>query len=369
MKLLYVGAPACDIPTLKRLVVVGEDICFTDRPSVTFGNRGEFGTVGLASPMRQLNTTGEPVTVRVYEPPSGPARALYQPLLEADLGNPEFIDCVLDGLRNSDAFATKLLQLNADYGYGKTGAQIRDAVVRAGRPTAPFDLRQSGDMFDIDTSEGLHETLKMLLIECSIDATVALVVAQQADAYPIADDPYMARLIGLRTSTESYKTGPGMTAPLLGLEFTKSVLPDELLQQLSFPDIMAYRRKAKEPYDAWNAELNRVAAELDDLSAATPDRIQRLIASDLTPKVTEYRSEMQTIRDSLFGGLVKSITHWEVPSLLIAHVSGQDIATGLATFAAAALAGAARPVVDYMLGIRRVNRSHAVSYLLGLAKT
>lgn len=124
----------------------------------------------------------------------------------------------------------------------------------------------------------------MLLIECSIDATVALVVAQQADAYPIADDPYMARLIGLRTSTESYKTGPGMAASFLGLEFARSVLPDELLQQLSFPDIMAYRRKAGDAYDAWNAELDRVAAELDDLNAvASSGRIQRIIASDLTP--------------------------------------------------------------------------------------
>jgi len=229
MKLLYVGAPACDQPTLKRLVVVGQEICFTDRPSVTFGDKGEFGTVGLASPMRGLNTTGEPVSVHVYEPPSGPARALYQPLLEADLANPEFVECVLDGLRDSEAFAAKLLQLRVDYGRGKTGAQIRDALVAAGRPTRAFDLRASGDMFDIDTDEGVHETLKMLLIECSIDATVALVVAQQADAYPIADDPYMARLIGLRTSTEAYKTGPGMTASFLGLEFAKSVLPDELL--------------------------------------------------------------------------------------------------------------------------------------------
>ena len=267
MKLLYVGAPACDIPTLKRLVVVGEEICFTDRPSVTFGDRGEFGTIGLASPMRQLSTAGEPVTVRVYAPPSGPAQALYQPLLEADLRNPDFVNCVLEGLRESDAFASKMLQLNIDYGRGKTGSQIRDAVVQAGVPTKPFDLRQSGDMFDIDSAEGLRETLKMLLIECSIDATVALVVAQQADVYPVADDPYMARLIGLRTSTEPYKTGPGMTASFLGLEFAKSVLPDELLQQLSFPDIMAYRRRAQSAYDAWNTELNRVAADLDDLNA------------------------------------------------------------------------------------------------------
>ena len=78
---------------------------------------------------------------------------------------------------------------------------------------------------------------------------------------------------------------------------------------------------------------------------------------------------MQSVRDSLFGGLVKSITQWEVPSLVIAHASGQDIATGLATFAAAALAGAARPVVDYVLGTRRANRRHAISYLLKLAKT
>lgn len=37
MKLLYSGQSACDEATFKRLLMIGTELAFMDRPSVTFG--------------------------------------------------------------------------------------------------------------------------------------------------------------------------------------------------------------------------------------------------------------------------------------------------------------------------------------------
>jgi hypothetical protein len=88
MKLLYTGASYCSEPTFKRLLLVGSELVFMDRPSVTFTR---WGTVGHASPFRQMDSEGEPVKISVHTPPAGPAGDLYAPYAAADFENPEFV--------------------------------------------------------------------------------------------------------------------------------------------------------------------------------------------------------------------------------------------------------------------------------------
>jgi len=37
LKLLFTGDPGCSAQTLKRLMIIGEELAFMDRPSVTVG--------------------------------------------------------------------------------------------------------------------------------------------------------------------------------------------------------------------------------------------------------------------------------------------------------------------------------------------
>ena len=66
----------------KRLLLVGTELVFMDRASVTFG--GKWGTVGHQSMFRGLDSRGEPVMISVKTPPSGPARRLCEPYTVAD---------------------------------------------------------------------------------------------------------------------------------------------------------------------------------------------------------------------------------------------------------------------------------------------
>ena len=127
MKLLYAGGSGCSEPTLKRLLLVGTELAFMDRPSVIFG---KWGTVGHQSMFRRIDTEGEPVTISAYAPPSGPASSLYEPYAIADFENPEFAKTVLEWLRADRAFASKFIQPEANYGDGVKGKSIVEALGR-----------------------------------------------------------------------------------------------------------------------------------------------------------------------------------------------------------------------------------------------
>ena len=112
MKLLYSGQTQCDAATLKRLLILADEICFMDRPSIVFG---DFATVGRPSHFRRVDSSGSPVAISVHSPPSGPNLAIYTDYAKADLASPVFLRTVLEGFGSSQTFAGKFLQLGAKY--------------------------------------------------------------------------------------------------------------------------------------------------------------------------------------------------------------------------------------------------------------
>ena len=261
--------------------------------------------------MRRISWEGSPVTVTVVEPPSGPARYLYEPYVQADITNPAFVRAFLDGLKNDDTFAQRFLPPGANYGDGRNGADVRRLLVAdPSLYDATLDLRRGNPalMFNPDTAEGRKAVARSLIVDASIQVTSALLMADETDALPIADDHTYPKLLALRAASSNYIGGGHTLAPRLGLEFARAIIPDEALRKLEFKDIFEYRRKSKEIYDAWNIELNKIASKISDSDLKTPDEtIRKLIATDLMPKVSEYEAELTSIRDKLFGDLIKGV--------------------------------------------------------------
>jgi hypothetical protein len=367
LRLLYTPAPMCSEETLKRLMLVGNQLDFMDRPSVTLGDAG---TIGIASPMRQLNTKGEPVTVQVYAPPSGPASQLYERYIEADLRNSAFISTVLEGLRDSESFASMILQREANYGDGLTGSDIRTALIAAIPALgAPLELRTDREPFQVDSIDSCRNTLAFIIFDLSVQITSALAVSAHTGAQPVADERHFSRLMATRTQGDVYGVTPNFAAPFLGLAFAKAVIPDEVLQRLSLGEIINYRRKSVGSYTAWSAEIDRVAADLDDISPSEAlKKIPNIIRTELTPKLVEFQNDMEDVRDELFGELIKSVTKWEIPTLSVACLSGQSFTNAILAFCAAVVGGSTGPIVDYVSSRRSIARKHSVSYLLGISR-
>ena len=103
-------------------MLLATELAFQDRPSVTFGN---WGTVGAPSPMRHLSSDGSPVSLSVFEPPSGPAEYVYREFVGKDLANKAFCAEALTGLLSDDVFSRRLVQPDANYG-GVRGSENRD---------------------------------------------------------------------------------------------------------------------------------------------------------------------------------------------------------------------------------------------------
>lgn len=263
MKLLYSGGEFCDQLTLKRLLVIAEEIHFMDRPSVTFKN---WGTVGHDSYARRIDWSGSPVLIDVFRPPSGPAQGLYAPYIEADINNPHFAQIVLEGFRTSDDFAKKFIQFGANYGSG-TGEEIVRSIRQDNELlSGPFHLEMDGpNLFDVSTPERRKQTFKTILIEASIKVTSAIVLAEETNSIPVSQDPFIARLIGLRVSDSAYVGGTSKISPYIGIDIAKSVIPDEALKNLKITQILEYREKAKDAYKAWITEVNKVTAKIGNI--------------------------------------------------------------------------------------------------------
>ena len=75
MRVIYAGGPLCAEMTFKRLVLLANEIGFSDRPSVGFD---KWGTVGVQTPIRSIAAAeGQPVKFVIHQPPSGPVAEVF----------------------------------------------------------------------------------------------------------------------------------------------------------------------------------------------------------------------------------------------------------------------------------------------------
>ena len=91
--------------TLKKAILLFDELHFMDRPSFSFGS-GQGGLIGAPSPLRQFEALfrGEGVPLYVHPAPGGPvADELYEQI-KADVNDLEFLKRFQNGLKTSPIF-------------------------------------------------------------------------------------------------------------------------------------------------------------------------------------------------------------------------------------------------------------------------
>ena len=365
MHVLFSGGTSCSPRTLKRLVLLADEIGFADRPSV---GTGTFGTVGVLSDMRRVDWTGIPVKIGVYDAPVGPKSDLYLRYFAADLANPSFRGIVWQGLNDGGDFASKLIQPRANYGWG-TGEQVRQALLAdPSILTALLDEELGPFMYEMDKEQGRRVTFKVALFEASIMVTNALLISEASQLHPVSDDPVVCTLLAQRLAGEAYVHQPTNLAAMLGLAVGRAVVSDEMLEHINLPALFEYRRGAQDVYQAWSAEMLKLSVKLEQLP---PERVEvetaKIIVAEVQPKLKALNDEMEYARDKLFGDLVSKVTQWQVPTMSLAYLAGLGSAGAIAAFAGA-LAPAVPPIVDYFVKRRDITRKNSMAYLIGLSK-
>ena len=374
MRLLYGDNLVCGTATMKRLMVIADEIGFLDRPAVMgqASGGGQWGLIGAQTPIRQFSTDNAVVKWTVFDPAPELSRPeVYHSYVEADFQNPSFKATVLDGLMD-DRFAEKLIQLDANYGDGKTGETVRKALIAdpALRQTHLIPDIKGHNLFNITTAEGRLTTLTLMAIEASVRLTNTLLNSEHHGIAPVSDDKVFARLLSMRASATAYAGPTAKLAPFLGFNLVSAVMPDEALQKLELSDINAYRKASKDAYSAWSVEINRLSAKIDNMDFdAAHKEIPRIIASELIPKLIECKNEMMSVRDKMFGDLIKAVTkvHYQIPTLTIAYLTSNIMGT-IASFLVSYAPAVAPVVVDYVSDRRASLRKNSMSYLLGLSE-
>jgi hypothetical protein len=391
MRLLFSGSVFGDGPTLRRLQLLADEIGFI----ANIG--GVFALTETDPQEHQLTPTdvivgdeklrvssfgleyreGDHAALNFYVPPSDPISSdLYREYISADLNSAEFRTTVVEGLGTNKCFAYKLLCRQA----GVPGVSLLDGTpsfvdlsickaLYSHRELITADLpspRLDSESFNGKSVRGRKQALSDLIAVASIKLTHTMLVSCITETIPVTDDPFFARLLSLRTAESKYIGGINRQAPFLGLEIVKAVIPDEALQKLSFEEIGEYRARTKDARQAWSVELNKMSSILSEENTPLDhDRIQKLIASEISPRLVSYRNEMKATRDEMFASILKSVLKWEMPTLSLAYLSGLGYSKAIVLFASA-LAPTIPHIVDYVKGLRASKRNNSLSYLVGL---
>ncbi|MGA2478523.1 MAG: hypothetical protein ABSG63_07210 [Spirochaetia bacterium] len=372
MKLLYCGSIACDEETFKRLILIADEIGFMDRPSHAFNKASDrsWGWVGVQTPMRHYTKGAYPISFSAYAPPAGPVSQLYMDYLQADIANPEFRSTVFEGFRTDPKFASKFLPPNQIHKSG-TGEDIRRAII--GDPKivnaqfrSPFDLDPS---YRIGSPQECAETFEFLLVNISLELTDSILVSSHSGLLPVSDDPTLCRLIMLRSGSRAYIENVPRTSPLLGLAVARSVVPDKILKDISIEQLFEYRDSAKDAYQGWSVEIDRLAALIADMSPEEVEReLPRVISTEVRPRVYEFQSQMESARDKLFGSLVKRLLAVDTPTLFLTQIVGLGLPLGILTFLATIGATAVPALVTYLQKGREIKRTNSMAYLIGASE-
>lgn len=103
VNVFYYPAMVADNATLKRSILLFDELHFIDRPSFTFGH---FGTIATASPLRAYEQAfrDHGVPLYVHAPNDGPVTGGFLEQITNDVNDLEFLKRFQKGLRESAVF-------------------------------------------------------------------------------------------------------------------------------------------------------------------------------------------------------------------------------------------------------------------------
>jgi hypothetical protein len=369
--------------TIKKAILFFDEIHFVDRPSLSFGKQGTWGsftTVGCPSSFRELQPALKQEGIAAYVHPAtvmGPVSQELYSRISADINDRAFLDAFQTGLKASPAFAN--LQVKpGNYGRWGGSEEVLKLIstvdlnqVLAGYPN-PTDLFADPTiyMLDLSTPAGCAKNLLMHAHTCSANINLALDISSKNGIVPLADATPFAKLLGAKYQ----RAMKGVDAqkhqiPVTDLAFA---VFDELvdgirLDQMTYREVIDYRRKSDSPREQFLEYLSTLQAKCGGTSDDYTSEITALMKTEIIPAARAFRNKLAAIDDALYGTVAKTVVGG------ILGASGLEVLLDLSwsklvTLAAVAGPLAVKTIVDDYLASRAARRECAVSYVLSLNK-
>jgi hypothetical protein len=380
LRVLYYPDCFVDYSTLLKAILLFDELHFMDRPSMMFGgSRGQFGTIGLASPLRQYEASfrEQGIPFYVHTGPMGPVRGEWYEQIKADVNDREFLNRFQTGLKTSPTF--RALQI-APGNYGEDGDQesvaqrLMTVDVSSGTKTheSPMALFEDANIphFDLSNPSGCAKHLIAGAAVCSAKINFALDVGSAEGFVPLADARPFGDLLGAKYARAMDRLQPAeKKLQLTDLSFAifDELLPSKNLRTLSVTDAIRHRKSSE---GARRQLLDHLNALQVKQAAIGPDgdyagAIEKAIASDIRPAVHDFRNKLKSIDESLIGAVAKGVigaTGGSSALTLFGDLSWPKIVALAGTGAAYV----AKSTIDAILAQRAARRECSISYILSL---
>lgn len=379
LRALYYPDCWVQAPTLKKAILLFDEIHFMDRPSFMFGG---FGSLGMESPIRQYEKAFRDggVPLYVHEPIDGPVEGELLARVQADLGDLNFMTRFQEGLRISPHFRELHIQ-PGNYGQGETHETLFQKL-------AAIDLhrsRQALEVFndplvrhmDHTTGEGQLKILAGDAAICSGKMNVALIVGAKQGFVPLADASPYTSLLGAKYSRAVATSSPvygQILATDLSLGIFDELVPAERLEKLTFGETINYRKESNSAREAFLEHLLILQTKLGQVSRDSDyaAAIDKIISTEVRPAAREFRNKLDAIYEKLVGKIAGAAIAAAGSAITWAGSAGAVQILGDITWqkllglGVAAAAYVAPKAIDALVETRAASRECALSYLLDL---
>jgi hypothetical protein len=381
VSIFYYPSMVAAFATLKKSILLFDELHFIDRPSFTFGG---FGTIGTASPMRQVEKSfrDEGVPLYVHTPKDGPVTGEFLEQVKSDINDVEFLRRFQKGLRDSLVFRDHQIS-HGNYGEVGSHENVADALISINLDADFAELPRPEELMFDDTIQHFRfktppERAKALVqhaTTCAAMVNFALNASEHQGITPLADSIVYQSLLGakyLRAAREAGKAGPEIHISDLSFAILDELIPAERIEQMTMRDVVNYRKESANPREAFLEYLSALHAKQGAITNTDyAGALTEIINTEILPEARKFKNRMAEIHDKMFGNLaVKALQYVGATSASMQFLGGLSWGSllHLAGLAGATGAAISRAAIDAKVSERAARRDCAISYVLGLDK-
>ncbi|MCB0272649.1 MAG: hypothetical protein KDD46_06525 [Bdellovibrionales bacterium] len=385
---LFFGASHPDPITLRKALLLYDEVHFLDRPSFNIG--GTIGTVGEAHPFRHIHDEElnkiDPVKFVFHKPIGGPLKGALEKTVKSDLQNRSFIQAFTQRLKDDPWFADLFVQRESDYPSVRSnkvykGQEILDRFNLYDWSKVEIDIEKLDEQndkgplfFDIDSNEGIEFTMTFLACEASYNLNVSLLATIELNAVPFTDvTPYSDLLRAkyeIVPKEQQISASSQVKIDNIAHSILDEILVDESLGARSILDIAKYRRENEESLAKFRSYLAKVqhSIQSEPWTPQFESEVRKLLDLEVLPMASRVKEDLHRSWEDLFGSLAKRVGSRAWESLVLLILKGISLDKLVTIGAMGAIAEwATPPVVDFITSRRRIKRTNGLAYILPLS--
>lgn len=378
---LFFGRELCDEITFKKSILLYDELNFLDRPCFKIMSKEdgrEAGTVARLSPMREFAKNTD-IKINCYSSIDGNNSPALYDSIEEDLNDQFFVNTFLKYFLNDFSFFCLFINPIGSYGaspgYGSNDGILGKFFFEKFKEINWDEIHFSLELFDkykirpftINSKISLIVTMFIQLATASYFLNSSLISTIQIDAVPFTSFEGYNELLKVKYN-RAIKLKHIEPNRNFKVDYIAHTIFDEIinpvnLQNKSIKDIVKFKNNNIEELSEFRKYLNKLQYQIENetINAKFEHELEKLISLEVLPMADKYKEELKQSWETMFGEIVGDSIRYGVPSGFIA-----SIFTGmpLETLIGAVAAWSAKPVVDYILSRRQVNRTNGLSYLL-----